>query len=129
VRLVNAAAASPERAQKLAATLTAGAVSAAALGMVAFTSDSSMASNALGTTAAPAVSQTNVAAPLIASIGSQLSPPESAEPADAVTTAGAAPDTETTPASARHGKGCGHHPVPVGPRSGATGPPGGCLPG
>jgi len=129
VRLVNAAAASPERAQKLAATLTAGAVSAAALGMVAFTSDSSMASNALGTTAAPAVSQTNVAAPLIASIGSQLSPPESAEPVDAVIMAGVALDTETTFASARHGKGCGHHPVPVGPRSGATGPPGGCLPG
>jgi hypothetical protein len=130
VRLVNSAAASPERAQRLAATVTAGAMSAAALGFVAFTSDSGMARNATPTTASPAVSQTNVGAPLIASIGSHLSPPESTQPAIAIDAT--TPDTETTssPAAAlHHGKGCGHHPVPVGPRSGATGPPGGCLPG
>jgi hypothetical protein len=131
VRVVNTAAASPDRAQRLAATLTAGAVSAAAFGIVAFTSDSGMARKATQTTP-PAVSQTNVAAPLITSRGWQLSPPESAQPAiviDTLTPEATAPDTEATtsaPAARHHGKGCGHHPVPVGPRSGATGPPGGC---
>jgi hypothetical protein len=133
VQLVNSAAASPDRAQRLAATLTAGAVSAAAFGIVAFTSDSGLARKAVQTTP-PAVSQTNVAAPVIISSGSHLSPPGSAQPAiviDTLTPAATAPDTDTTtptspPAARHHGKGCGHHPVPVGPRSGATGPPGGC---
>ena len=132
VQLVNSAAASPDRAQRLAATLTAGAVSAAAFGIVAFTSDSGIARKATQTTTPPAVSQTNVGAPVITWSGWQLSPPESAQPAiviDTLTPATTAPDTETTtsaPAARHHGKGCGHHPVPVGPRSGATGPPGGC---
>lgn len=133
VRLVNAVAASPDRVQRVASTLTAGAMSAAVLGIVAFTSDSGMAGKAPRTATAPSVSQTSVSAPLIASIGSQLLPPSSAAPAiviDATTPATSVSDTETTTASAparHHGKGCGQHSIPAGPRAGQpTGPPGGC---
>jgi len=128
-RLANVAAASPDRAQKLASALTAGAMSAAVLGVVAFTSDSSMLSKAPHSTTVPSVAQTNAAFPAIVSIGSQLSPPESAPPAIVVEATIPATDTETinSPATARdHGRGCGHHAVPVGPRGGATGPPGAC---
>src|SRR5437879_3665868 len=128
-RLANVAAASPDRAQRHASTLTAGAMSAAVLGVVAFTSDSSMLSRAPHSDTAPSVAQTNAALPPIVSIASQLSPPESAQLAIVIEATIPATDTKTidSPATARHhGKGCGHHTVPVGPRGGATGPPGGC---
>jgi hypothetical protein len=133
VRLVNTAAASPDRVQRVAATLTAGAMSAAVLGIVAFTSDSGMAGKAPRTGTAPTVSQTNVAAPLILPVGWQLAPPESAPPAilaAAIAPAASESDTETTTRSTparHHGKGCGGHLIPAGPRAGQpTGPPGGC---
>jgi len=133
VRLVNAASASPDRVQRVAATLTAGAMSAAVLGIVAFTSDSGMAGKASRTTTAPAVTQTNLAAPLILPVGWQLAPPESAPPANLVAAIAPAPsesDTETSTPSApahHHGKGCGRHSIPAGPRAGQpTGPPRGC---
>ena len=122
---VTTAAGSTDRAQRLATTLTAGAMSAAVLGLVAFTSDSTTAPKSPRAATPQSVTQTNAAAPSVASIGSQISPPASVQPNLVVegTTAHATdPGSEgASPAGDRHrNNGCDGNPtsapppVPVG---------------
>ncbi len=122
---VTTAAGSSDRAQRLATTLTAGAMSAAVLGVVAFTSDSTMLSKS-----PPA--QTNAAAPNVASVGSHVPPPSSVQP-NIVVEGTTAPDTNPRSVGAastpdRHqNNGCDGNPTSAPPavpvRSHATGAP------
>src|SRR5712691_12284136 len=122
---VNTAAGSSDRAQRLATTLTAGAMSAAVLGVVALTSDSTVPSKSPPAVRAPSIAQTNAAAPNVASVGSHVPPPSSVQPNIVVedTTA-----SDTNPRSeSHHNNGCDGNPtsappaVPVGSHS--TGAP------
>jgi len=140
---VTTAAGSTDGAQRAASTLTAGAMSAAVLGVVAFTSDSTAPQSWPGAATAQSVTQTSVAAPSVASIESRISPSQSVQPnivAKSTTVPATAPVPEgASPAGDRHqNNGCGGNPtsapppVPVG--SHATGAPvthpdaGGCRP-
>ncbi len=129
---VNTAAGSTDRAQRVATTLTAGAMSAAVLGIVAFTSDSTPPQKSPRAATAQSVTHTAIAAPSVASIESQTSPPASVQPnivAKSSTAPATAPVSEgTSPAGDRdHNNGCGGNPtsapppVPVG--SHTTGAP------
>jgi hypothetical protein len=125
VRWVATTAGSPDRAQRVATTLTAGAMSAAVLGIVAFTSDSAMPSTPPPVATAPIVTQIHVGAPLVTSIGSQISQPSAVQPTlvvEGTTTATTDRDLEGTSPNPRrhHNNGCHHNPtsapppVPVG---------------
>lgn len=132
-RWVSTAAGSTDKAQRLAATLTAGAVTAAALGMVVFTSDSVMPGKPSAVGTAPLTFQTAAGAQPSNPIGSQTVPPSSARP-DGVPLGAATtiPDSEgmlPTP-GVHHNNGCDGNPtsapppVPVGSRTGhPTGAP------
>jgi hypothetical protein len=134
-RWITTAASSTDAAQRMATTLTAGAAAAAVLGVVALTSDSAMPSNSPRAATAPLVTQTNVAGPPVASIGSEISPPFSAQPiivADGTTAAATNRGPEgTSPTQDRHdNNGCDGNPtsapppVPVGSPAGhPTGAP------
>jgi hypothetical protein len=141
---VTTAAGSTDRAQRVATTLTAGAMSAAVLGLVAFTSDSSPPQRSPRAATAQLATQTSVTAPSVASIESQISPSQSVQPNIVVTSntaPGTAPVSEgTSPAGDRHhNNGCGGNPTsappPVPVRSRGTGSPvthpdaGGCRSG
>ena len=128
VRWVNTAATSPERAHRIATTLTAGAMSAAVLGAVAFTSDSAVPGRAPRNATQHAVTPVSVAAAPVASISSKISAPLSVQPAVVVertsttstiittkaTTKATGADTDADVETAdrdahkRHGKGCDH---------------------
>ncbi|HXL77517.1 MAG TPA: RNA polymerase sigma factor [Candidatus Eisenbacteria bacterium] len=136
---VTTAAGSTDRAQRVANTLTAGAMSAAVLGIVAFTSDSITPQNSPGT----AKAQSSVAAPNVPSIDSRITQPSSLQP-NIVVASTIAPETTpvsegTAPAGGRHhNNGCDGNPTsappPVPVRSLGTGSPvthpdaGGCRP-
>ncbi len=128
---VTTAAGSADRAQRVATTLTAGAMSAAVLGVVAFTSDSTPPQKSPRAATAQLVTQTSAAAPSVASIESQLSPSQSVQPNIVVTSSterATAPVPEgTSPAGDNdHNNGCGGNPtsapppVPVGPHAGGA---------
>jgi hypothetical protein len=132
-RWVSTAAGSTDKAQRLAATLTAGAVTAAALGMVVVTSDSVMPGKPPTVGTAPFTFQTAAGAQPSNPIGSQTVPPSSARP-DGVPlgTATTIPDSEGMPPTpdVHHNNGCDGNPtsapppVPVGSRTGhPTGAP------
>ncbi len=130
VNWVITAANSPDRVQRLATTLTAGAMSAAVLGIVAFTADSATPTKAPRPATAPTVTAINVAPPA-ALIGSQITLPTSVQP-NAVVDSTTPTDSDTqdiSPTTRHHNHGCGHNPtsappsVPVGPRDGQTGSP------
>ena len=139
---VNTAAGSADRAQRVAAMLTAGAMSAAVLGVVAFTSDSTSPPKSPRAAAAQSVTHTAIAAPSVASIESQTSP-ASVQPnivLEGTTAPTTAAVSEGTPAGDRHhNNGCGGNPTsappPVPVESHGTGAPvthpdaGGCRPG
>jgi len=122
-RWVSTAAGSTDNGQRLAATLTAGAVTAAALGMIVFTSDSAIPGKASPAGTAPLMFQTAAGAQPSNPIGSQIVPPPSARsygvPLGAATTV---PDSEAmSPApGGHHNNGCDGNPtsapppVPVG---------------
>ncbi len=115
---VTSAAGSTDRAQRLATTLTAGAMSAAVLGIVGFSSDSTMPSKSPPAAKAPSVTQTNVAAPSVASIGSQISPPLSVQPVIVVdgTHATNLGSESTSPTRDRHhNNGCDGNPTSAPP--------------
>jgi len=127
---VTTAAASTDRAQKVASTLTAGAMSAAVLGMVAFTSDSITPQSSPGAATAQSVARTGVGAPNMASINSQTTPP--LEPSIVVASTIAQTSTldskDAPPGGARHhDNGCDGNPTsaapPVPVRSHGTGSP------
>jgi len=136
---VTTAAGSTDRAQRVANTLTAGAMSAAVLGIVAFTSDSITPQNSPGA----AKAQSSAAAPNVASIDSLTTEPSSLHP-NIVVASTTAPETTpvsegTAPAAGRHhNNGCDGNPTsappPVPVRSLGTGSPvthpdaGGCRP-
>ena len=138
---VTTAAGSTDRAQRVASTLTAGAMSAAVLGIVAFTSDSTTPQKSPGAANAQSAVQTGVSAPNVASIDSQTTQPLEPNIVVASTTAPATtPDSDgTVPAGGRHNNnGCDGNPTsappPVPVRSLGTGSPvthpdaGGCRP-
>jgi hypothetical protein len=124
VRWVTTAAGAPDRAQRVATTLTAGAVSAAMLGIVAFTSDSTPPGKPPRAGIPPVVAQTIAAAPPAAHVASRISLPSSNQPTLVVESAAATavkPDTEAaapTPAH-HHKKGCGHKRKSESPPSGS----------
>lgn len=129
---VTAAAGSTDKAQRVAATLTAGAMSAAVLGIVAFTSDSTPPPKAPRAATTQAVTHTAIAAPTVASIESQTLPPASVQPnivTDATTAPAKVPVPDgASPAGDRdHNNGCGGNPTsappPVPVRSDGTGAP------
>jgi hypothetical protein len=140
---VSTAAGSTDRAQRVATTLTAGAMSAAVLGVVAFTSDSIAPRNSPRAATAQSAAQTNGAAPSVTSIDSQTTQPSSLQP-NIVVASGTVPETTpasegTAPAGGRHhNNGCDGNPTsappPVPVRSLGTGSPvthpdaGGCRP-
>jgi hypothetical protein len=138
---VTTAAGSTDRAQRVATTLTAGAMSAAVLGIVAFTSDSPAPQKSPG--APQSVTQTSIAAPSLASIDSQTSQPPSVQAATVVASTSAPATTPVSEATApdgdrHHNNGCGGNPTsappPVPVESHGTGSPvthpdaGGCRP-
>ena len=113
---VTTAAGSTDRAQRIATTLTAGAVSAAVLGVVAFTSDST----APARSPRAATTQISVAAPSVGSIESQISPSESVQPNIVVNGANVPATTPvsggTSPSNNRHhNNGCGGNPTSAPP--------------
>ena len=119
------AAGSTDRVQRVATTLTAGAMSAAVLGIVAFTSDSTPPQKSPRAATTQSATQTNVAAPSMGPIESQISPSLSVQPnvvAEGTTAPATAPVSEgTSPTGGRHqNNGCGGNPtsapppVPVG---------------
>ena len=126
--LVTTAAGSTDRAQRVANTLTAGAMSVAVLGIVAFTSDSITPQNSPGA----AKAQSSAAAPNVASIDSLTTQPSSIHP-NIVVASTTAPETTpvsegTAPAGGRHhNNGCDGNPTsappPVPVRSLGTGSP------
>jgi DNA-directed RNA polymerase specialized sigma24 family protein len=79
-RWVATAAGSADKAQRLAATLAAGAVTMAALGIVSFSSDSAMPSKSPPAATAPLIPQTAVAAQPSAPSGPQPSAPSGPQP-------------------------------------------------
>jgi Sigma-70, region 4 len=134
-RWVATAAISADKAQRLAAMLTAGAVTTAALGMVAFTSDSAMPSKSPPAATAPLIPQTAVAAQPSAPSGPQTvaqpsapSGPQMVDPSWARPDGRALGNTATNPGSegtsptggSHHNNGCDGNPtnapppVPVG---------------
>ncbi len=129
---VTTAAGSTDRAQRVASTLTAGAISAAVLGVVAFTSDSTTPRNSARAATAQSVAQTSGAAPSVASIHLQTTQPSSLQP-NIVVASATVPETTpgsegTAPAGDRqHGNGCEGNPTsappPVPVRSHGTGSP------
>jgi hypothetical protein len=129
---VTTAAGSTDRAQRVATTLTAGAMSAAVLGMVAFTSDSPTPPRSPRAATTQSVTQTIVAAPIVASIESQISPSESVPPnivVKSTTALATAPVSKgTSPTGDRHhNNGCDGNPTsappPVPVESHGTGAP------
>jgi len=117
------AAGSTDRAQRVASTLTAGAMSAAVLGVVAFTSDSTTPKSSPGAATAQSVTQTSVAAPSVAS-----STPSNIEVPSTTASATTPVSDGTAAAGDRHGdNGCGGNPTsappPVPVRSHGTGAP------
>lgn len=135
VSWVTTAAGSTDRAQRLVTTVTAGAMSAAILGVVAFTSDSAMPGKAAPRAAAPLVTHASVAALPVTAIGSRISPPPSARRTivvDRTNVKGKGQDpVDTSPTrDGDKNNGCDGNPtsappsVPVGPRAGhPTGAP------
>lgn len=129
---VATAAGSTDRAQRVATTLTAGAMSAAVLGMVAFTSDSTTPPKSPRAATTQSVTHTAIAPPNAATIESQTSPPASVPPSivtEGTTAPATAPVSEgTSPAGGRHhNNGCGGNPTsappPVPVESHGTGAP------
>ena len=129
---VTTAGGSTDRIQRVASTLTAGAMSAAVLGVVAFTSDSATSRNSARAATAQSVQQTRFAVPNVASIDSQTTQPSSLQPNIVVastTSPATVPGSEgTTPAGVRHhDNGCDGNPTsappPVPVRSHGTGSP------
>jgi Sigma-70, region 4 len=119
-RWVTAAVGSTDRAQRLVSTLTAGALSAGVLGIVALTSDSSVPHKSPPAVRAPSIAQTNATAPSVASIPSHLPPPSSVERivvAEANTAR--ATDVDTRDASAaqagHRNSGCDGNPTSAPP--------------
>ena len=142
-RWVTTAAASTERAQKVASTVTAGAMSAAVLGMVAFTSDSITPQRSPGAAPAQSVARTSVGAPNLAAIDSPTTQPSSTQPnieVASTTTSATTHVAEGTAAAGprQHDNGCDGNPTsaapPVPVRSHGSGSPvthpdaGGCRP-
>ena len=126
---VTIAAGSSDRAQRVASTLTAGAMSAAVLGVVAFTADSTTRQSSPRANS-QSVAQTSVAAPNAPSVDSRTTPPVEPNIAVASTTAlTKAPVSEgTDPAAGRpHDNGCDGNPTsappPVPVRSHGDGSP------
>lgn len=116
---VTTAATSSDRTQRLATTLTAGAISAAILGTVAFTSGSGIPSKS-PQAAAPFVAQTSVGALSAVSIGAHKAPPSSAQPALVVPriaeTRKKADAKDTAPtAGGRTSNGCDGNPTSAPP--------------
>ncbi len=116
--LVTTAAGSADRAHRVAATMTAGAVAAAAVGMIAFTSGAGAPSKSSPATAAPLIAQTAVGA---FPSGSPDAIPFSIQSEGGVATSG----TVGSSSSGSHpNSGCDGNPtsapphVPVGSRSG-----------
>ena len=127
VRWVTAAGGSADRAQRVAATITAGAVAAAALGVVAFTSDSAAPRKSPHTVAAPAVAHTVVAShPSTPAISVPVTPPSIQPLVVAEGRSKTNSDSKTTSSTAgtEPNNGCDGNPtsappaVPVGPRAG-----------
>ncbi|HEX9099990.1 MAG TPA: sigma factor-like helix-turn-helix DNA-binding protein [Candidatus Dormibacteraeota bacterium] len=130
-RWISTAAGSTDKVQKLAATLTAGAVTAGAVGMVVFTSDSAMPGKSAPAGSAPLTFQTAAGAQPSNPIGSQTVPqtvpPLPARPEAVPLSAGTTtPDSEVAPPapSVHHNNGCDGNPtsapppVPVGSPTG-----------
>jgi Sigma-70, region 4 len=129
---VTSAAGSTDRVQRVASTLTAGAMSAAVLGIVAFTSDSIAPQRSPGAATAQSVARTSVGAPNLASIDSPTTQPSSTQPnieVAGITTSATTHVSEGTAAAGapQHDNGCDGNPtsapppVPVG--SHGTGSP------
>jgi len=129
---VTAAAGSTDRAQRLFSTVTAGAMSAGVLGIVAFTSDSTVLRTSPPGVKAPSIAQTHTSAPSVASIVSHVPPPSSVQP-NIVVEGATVPDTHprsegaaSTPDSHQN-NGCDGNPTSAPPavpvRSHATGAP------
>lgn len=124
VRWANTAANSTDRAQRLATTVTAGAMSVAVLGFVAFSSQSAPPSQQLRT-AAPAVAQTSVVATRAHLLPPSAVPPVITAKVDAAQARIPADGHDNSAAAGRQSNnGCDGNPtsaapsVPVGPRSG-----------
>jgi sigma-70-like protein len=144
VRWVSTAANSADKAQRLVATVTAGALATAAVGIVAFTSDTPTPSKSHRAQAAPTIFEIV----LPAGTSTLLSPSVPREPLVlaplfAQQTSGAVVrptgPAGAAPSKSQDNRGCDGNPTsappntPVGPRHGATGPPvthpgpGGCT--
>jgi hypothetical protein len=132
VHWVTTAAGSTDRAQRVATTLTAGALSAAVLGVVAFTSDSATPRNSARAATAQSVAKTSGAVPNVASIDPQTTQPPSLQPEIVVPSASVPATTPvsegTAPAGDRHhDNGCDGNPTsappPVPVESHGTGSP------
>lgn len=119
---VNRAAGSSDQAQRVATTLTASAMSAAVLGLVAFTSDSATPGRPQHVPAGPSVIRTYIAAPTVASIESQTAPIAPAlltpsAPEVEVTKATTSPESDTASSTPgrHHNNGCGGDPTNAPP--------------
>jgi len=128
---VTTAAGSTDRIQRVASTLTAGAMSVAVLGIVAFTSDSITPQRSPSAATAQSGAQTSVGAPNLASIDSPTTQPSTQpniEEASITTSATTHVSEGTAAAGARqHDNGCDGNPTsappPVPVRSHGTGSP------
>ena len=133
-RWVATAAGTPDKAQRLAATLTAGVVTTAALGMVAFTSDSVMSSKSRPAATAPVSPPTTVTEQIanpngLSTVGPMAIGPLVVTLADTKTKKPTSDGTPTAAGGSHHGKGCHGNPtnappsVPVGSRASHPGAP------
>ena len=116
---VTTAAESTDRAQRVASTLTAGAMSAAVLGIVAFTSDSITPQRPPGAATTQSVAQAGVGAPNLASIDSPTTQP-STQPNLEVTSSTTSATTHVSEGTAaagarRHDNGCDGNPTSAPP--------------
>jgi hypothetical protein len=128
---VTTAAGSTDRAQRVASTVTAGAMSMAVLGIVAFTSDSITPQRSPGAATAQSVARTSVGGPNLASIDSPTTQPPTQPSIEiaSTTTSATTPVSEGTAAAGagQHDNGCDGNPTsaapPVPARSRGTGSP------
>ena len=145
VRWVSTAASSADKAQRVVATVTASALATAALGVVAFTTDTPAQGKAHRAQAAPSIFQTVLAAGPWAPSGTSapqvplVLAPLFTQQTSAENTTDFHPAVAPTTGTSDRGRGCDGKPTnappdtPVGPRHGVTGPPvthpgaGGCV--